>query len=61
MKNQLDESSRQELLDLLTDGPALLLVEAAQPLLYQFRAGSDVQGVLGDIPRKCLAYPKVPT
>jgi hypothetical protein len=50
MKNLLNEFSRRELLDLLTDGTVLLLVEAVQPLLHQFGAGLDVQGVLGDIP-----------
>ena len=38
-------------MDLLPDGPALLLVESAQAFLHGFRAGSDVQGVLGDLPR----------
>jgi hypothetical protein len=49
MKNLHDESGRQELLDLLTDGPVLLLIEVAQPLLHRFGAGPDVQGVLSDI------------
>ena len=47
----LDEPSRQELLHLLADGPALLLVESAQALLHWFGAGPDVQGVLSDLPR----------
>ena len=47
----LDESGRQELLHLLADGPALLLIESAQALLHQSGAGLDVQGVLGDFPR----------
>ena len=34
-----------------TDGPVLLLVESAQALLHRSRAGPDVQGVLGDLPR----------
>jgi hypothetical protein len=49
MKNLLDESSLQELLD-LTDGPMLLLVKAMQPMFHRFRASPDVQGVLSDIP-----------
>ena len=36
---------------LLHDGPALLLVEPVQALLHGLGAISDVQGVLGDIPR----------
>jgi len=34
MVNLLDESSRQNLVDLLTNDLALLLVEAAQSLLH---------------------------
>ena len=48
MKYLLDESGRQQLMDLLPDGPALLLIESAQAQLLG--AGSDVQGVLGDFP-----------
>jgi hypothetical protein len=51
MMNLLDESSLQKFVDLLTNDLALLLVEAAQALLYQFGAGSDLQGVLGDFLR----------
>jgi hypothetical protein len=47
----LDESSRQKLRNLLIDGPALLLVEVAQTLLYRLGAWLDPQGVLGDFPR----------
>ena len=50
MEYLLDESSRQQLVDLLPDGPTLLLVESAQALLHGLGAGSDVQGVLGDFP-----------
>jgi len=50
MEYLLDESGRQQLVDLLTDGPVLLLVESAQALLHGLGAGSDVQGVLGDFP-----------
>jgi len=51
MKYLLDESGRQQFVDLLPDGPTLLLVESAQALLHGFGTGSDVQGVLGDFPR----------
>ena len=51
MEYLLDESGRQQLVDLLPDGPALLLVESAQTLLHGHGASSDVQGVLGDFPR----------
>ena len=50
MGHFLDESGRQKLLHLLADGPTLLLVESAEALLHQSRAGPDVQGVLGDLP-----------
>jgi hypothetical protein len=50
MMNLLDESGLQQFVYLLTDDLALLLVEAAQALLHQFGAGSDLQGVLGDFP-----------
>ena len=50
MEYLLDESGRQQLMDLLLDGPASLFVESAQALLYGLGAGSDVQGVLGDFP-----------
>jgi hypothetical protein len=36
---------------LLPDGSAFLLIESAQPLLHRLGAGSNVQGVLGDLPR----------
>jgi len=51
MVNLLDESDRQKLLDLLANDLALLLVEAAQPLLHWLGTGSNLQGVLGDFPR----------
>ena len=50
MEYLLDESGRQHLVDLLPDGPVLLLVESAQALLHRLGAGSDVQGVLSDFP-----------
>jgi hypothetical protein len=51
MMNLLDESGLQQLVDLLADDLALLLVEAAQALLHRFGAGSDLHGVLGDFHR----------
>ena len=51
MGHFLDESDRQKLLHLLTNGPSLFLVEAAQALPHRSRAGSDIQGVLGDFRR----------
>jgi hypothetical protein len=50
MINLLDEFGLQKLVDLLTDDLVLLLIEAAQALLHRLRAGSDLQGVLGDFP-----------
>jgi hypothetical protein len=50
MEYLLDESSRQKFVHLLLDGSALLFVESTQTLLHWFGAGSDVQGVLGDLP-----------
>ena len=52
MMNLLDESSSQKLVELLANDLALLLVEAAQALLHWLGTGSNLQGVLGDIPRK---------
>ena len=46
-----DESGRQKFLQLLTDRPALELVEASQALLHRLGVGSDIKGVLGDLPR----------
>ena len=51
MEYLLDESSRQKFLQLLADRPALELVEAPQALLHRLGVGSDVKGVLGDLPR----------
>jgi len=51
MVNLLDESSRQKLVDLLTNDLAFLLVEATQPLFHWLRTGSNFQGVLSDFPR----------
>jgi hypothetical protein len=38
-------------MNLITDDPMFLLVEAAQALLHRFGAGLDLQGMLGDFPR----------
>ena len=39
MEYLLDESSRQQLMNLLPDGPMFLLVESAQALFHGFGAG----------------------
>ena len=51
MKYLLHEPGRQKLLQLLADCPALELVKASQALLHRLGVGSDVKGVLGDLPR----------
>ena len=51
MEYLIDESGRQKFLQLLADRPALELVEASQALLHRLGVGSDVKGVLGDLPR----------
>jgi hypothetical protein len=51
MEHFLDESGRQELVDLLTDDPALFFIESAQVLPHWPRVGSDIKRVLGDFPR----------
>ena len=51
MEYLLDEFGHQKFLQLLTDRPALELVEASQALLHRLGVGSDVMGVLGDLPR----------
>jgi hypothetical protein len=50
MEHFLDESGRQELVDLIPDDPALLLVKSTQVLSHRPRVGSNVQGVLDDFP-----------
>jgi len=47
----LDESGRQKFLQLFADRLALELIEASQALLHRLGVGSDVKGVLGDLPR----------
>jgi hypothetical protein len=51
MIHLLDESCHQKLRNLFADGPMLLLIEAAQALLYWLGARFDPQGVLSDFPR----------
>ena len=51
MEYFLEESGRQEFLQLLADRPALELVEASQALFHRLGVGSDIKGVLGDLPR----------
>src|SRR6185503_1825001 len=51
MEYLLDESGCQKFPQLLTDRTALELVEASQALLHRLRVGSDIKGVLGDLPR----------
>ena len=51
MEYFLDESGHQKFLQLLADRPALELVEASQALLQRLGVGSDIKGVLGDLPR----------
>jgi hypothetical protein len=48
MMNPLDESGLQQLVDLLADDLAFLLIKAVQALFHWFGAGSDLQGMLGD-------------
>src|SRR6185312_6029849 len=50
MEYFLDESGHQKFLQLLADRPALELVETSQALLHRLGVGSDVKGVLGDLP-----------
>ena len=51
MEYLLGEPGRQKFLQLLADRSVLELVEASQALLHQLGVGSDVKGVLGDLPR----------
>jgi shikimate 5-dehydrogenase len=47
----LDEPSRQKLRNLLVDGLVLLLIEAAQTLLYWLGARLDSKGMLDNFPQ----------
>jgi hypothetical protein len=51
MEYLFDEPCSHQLVDLLTYGPALLFVKAAQVLLHGSDSSLDIQRVLGDIPR----------
>jgi hypothetical protein len=51
MEYLFDEPCGHQLVDLLAFGPALLFVEAAQVLFHGSGSSSDIQRVLGDIPR----------
>jgi hypothetical protein len=51
MEYLFDEPCSHQLVDLLAYGPALLFVKAAQVLLHGSGSSSDIQRVLGDIPR----------
>jgi hypothetical protein len=50
MKDFLDQSGHQKLMDLVPDDPALLLVKEAYVLLHGSRASLDVQAMLDDLP-----------
>jgi hypothetical protein len=51
MEYLFDEPCSHQLVDLLAYGSALFFVESAQRLLHGSGSSSDVQRVLGDIPR----------
>src|SRR6185437_12213588 len=51
MEYLFDEFGRQKFLQLLADRSALELVEASQALVHRLGVGSDIKGVLGDLPR----------
>jgi hypothetical protein len=51
MEYLFDEPCSHQLVDLLAYGPALLFVKATQVLLQGSGSSSDIQRVLGDIPR----------
>jgi hypothetical protein len=51
MEYLFDEPCSHQLVDLLAYGPTLLFVKAAQVLLHGSGSSSDIQRVLGDIPR----------
>jgi hypothetical protein len=51
MEYLLDEPCSHQLVDLLAYGSALFFVESAQRLLHGSGSSSDIQRVLGDIPR----------
>jgi hypothetical protein len=51
MEYLFDEPCNHQLVDLLAYGPALFFIKTAQVLLHGSGAGSDIERVLGDIPR----------
>jgi hypothetical protein len=51
MEYLFDEPCSHQLVDLLAYDPALLFIKTAQVLLHGSGTGSDIQRVLGDIPR----------
>jgi hypothetical protein len=51
MEYLFDEPCSHQLVDLLAYGSALLFFKAAQVLLHGSGSSSDIQRVLGDIPR----------
>jgi hypothetical protein len=51
MEYLFDEPYGHQLVDLLAYGSALFFVESAQRLLHGSGSSSDIQRVLGDIPR----------
>jgi hypothetical protein len=51
MEYLFDEPYSHQLVDLLTYGPALFFIKTTQVLLHGSGTSSDVQRVLGDIPR----------
>jgi hypothetical protein len=51
MEYLFDEPYIHQLVDLLAYGSALFFVESAQRLLHRSGSSSDIQRVLGDIPR----------
>jgi hypothetical protein len=51
MSHLFDEPCSHQLVDLLAYGSALFFVESAQRLLHGSGSNSDIQRVLGDIPR----------
>jgi hypothetical protein len=51
MEYLFDEPCSHQLVDLLAYGPALFFIKTAQVLLHGSGTSSDIQRVLGDIPR----------
>jgi hypothetical protein len=51
MEYLFDEPCSHQLVDLLAYGPALFFIKTVHVLLHGSGAGSDIQRVLGDIPR----------